>query len=114
TFLRSINCALGPLITGLRTARLRCMTIEQATKLIKSCAERMNTRYQRVVFDEWAIVCFVGKRGYLLAYTGPRREGFQRDFLNDVRCLQESLLGKKHDAGDFDFAHDGVGTGFES
>jgi hypothetical protein len=32
------------------------MTLDQATELIKSCAEQMNARYKRVVFDEWAIV----------------------------------------------------------
>src|SRR5439155_21412963 len=32
------------------------MRIREATSLIKTCAEKMNARYEKVVFDEWAIV----------------------------------------------------------
>ena len=90
------------------------MRIREATSLIKTCAEKMNARYAKVVFDEWAIVSMTGRKGRLLAYQGPRKQAFQRDFLKDAGCLRTPLLTAEHDPGDFEFAPDGVGTGFEA
>jgi len=90
------------------------MKIWEATSLIKNCTQKMNARYQRVLFDEWAIVSFAGNRGRLLAYEGPRKEGFQKDFLKDAGRLRGPLLTAGHSPGDFEFAPDGAGTGFEA
>lgn len=90
------------------------MKICEATHLIKNCTEKMNARYAKVVFDEWAIVAMTGRKGRLLAYQGPRKEGFQRDFLKDAGRLRGPLLRVQHEPGDFEFASDGVGTGFEA
>ena len=48
------------------------MRIDQATRLINTCAEQMNARYKKTVFDEWAIISLAAEKGRLLAYTGPR------------------------------------------
>src|SRR5258708_34746537 len=90
------------------------MIIDQAVKLIKSCAEQMNARYKKVVFDEWAIISLVEHKGRLLAYIGPRKAGFQNNFLADAGSLRAGLLGGETNIGDFEFARHGVGTGFES
>jgi hypothetical protein len=90
------------------------MTTQEAAELIANCAQRMNARYGKVLFDEWALVRFADNRGYLLAYTGPRKEAFQKGFLNDAGCLRASLVAGRHPAGHFEFAHDGSGFGFES
>ena len=90
------------------------MKLEQATKLIKSCAEEMDSRYKKVVFDEWAIISLVDNKGLLLAYIGPRKEGFQKDFLTDAGSLRAGLLARQHGVGDFEFARHGVGLAFES
>jgi hypothetical protein len=90
------------------------MTLDESTKLIKSCAEQMNARYEKVVFDEWAILSLAERKGHLLAYIGPRREGFQKNFLTDVGALREGLLSKDYSVGDFEFARHGVGPAFES
>ena len=90
------------------------MTLDQATKLIESCAEQMNARYKNVVFDEWAVVSLAGHKGRLLAYIGPRKEGFQENFLTDVGTLREGLLSREYNVGDFEFARHGVGPAFES
>lgn len=90
------------------------MTVDEATNLITLCAEKMNAQYESVVFDEWAVVCFAENRGYLLAYAGPRKEGFQKEFLRDAGRLRPSLFGRNHSPGDFEFTYDGIGTGFES
>ena len=90
------------------------MTIDHAVKLIQSCAEHMNARYQKVVFDEWAVVSLAEQKGHLLTYLGPRKEGFQQNFLADAGPLRAGLLAQQYTVGDFEFARHGVGTGFES
>jgi hypothetical protein len=90
------------------------MTLEQITSQINLCAEKMNARYGKVVFDEWAIVSLADHKGRLLAYIGPRKEGFQKNFLTDAGSLRTGLLAANYTPGDFEFARQEVGTGFES
>ena len=90
------------------------MTLDQATNLIQTCAEQMNARYKKVVFDEWAIISLAEHKGRLLSYIGPRKAGFQQNFLTDAGPLRAGLLTQKSNPGEFDFARHGVGTGFES
>jgi hypothetical protein len=90
------------------------MTLEQATTLIGSCAERMNDLYQKVVFDEWAIVSLVQHKAKILAYLGPRKDDFQKNFATDVQDLRADLLSRRHSIGDFEFTRHGVGTKLEA
>ena len=90
------------------------MTLEQATKLIGSCAERMNDLYQKVVFDEWAIVSLVQHKAKILAYLGPRKDDFQKNFATDVQDLRADLLSRRHSIGDFEFSRHGFGTKLEA
>jgi hypothetical protein len=90
------------------------MTLNQATKLIKLCAEQMEAWYKRAVFDEWGVISLTGRKGRVLAYIGPRREGFQKNFISDAAALREGLLNPKYSVGDFEFARHGVGSAFES
>ena len=90
------------------------MTLEQAANLIGGCAERMNDLYQKVVFDEWAIVSLVQHKAKILAYLGPRKDDFQKNFSTDVRDLRADLLSSRHSVGDFEFSRHGVGTKLEA
>lgn len=90
------------------------MTIDQAKKLIIGCARQMDARYKKRVFDEWAIISLADNKGRLLAYIGPRKAGFQKNFLADAGSLRAGLLAQETNVGDFEFARHGVGTGFES
>jgi len=90
------------------------MTLEQAKKLIKICAEQMHARYGKPVFDEWAIVSLAEHKGRVLAYIGPRKDGFKKNFLADAGSLRTGLMNAEYEIGDFEFARYGVGTGFES
>jgi hypothetical protein len=90
------------------------MTLDQANKQIATCAEQMNARYKKTVFDEWAIISLEERQGHLLSYVGPRKAGFQKNFLTDAGPLRAGMLTRNYDAGDFEFARHGVGTGFES
>jgi len=90
------------------------MTLEEATNLIGGCAERMNDLYQKVVFDEWAIVSLIQHKARILAYLGPRKDDFQKNFATDVLDLRADLLSRRHSIGDFEFARHGVGTKLEA
>ncbi|MCX6926827.1 MAG: hypothetical protein NT154_27025 [Verrucomicrobia bacterium] len=90
------------------------MRLDAAIELIKTCAEQMNARYKKTVFDEWAVIWLGDHKGRVLAYIGPRKEGFQKNFLTDVGGLREGLLNTEYNVGDFEFARQGVGSAFES
>ena len=90
------------------------MTLEKATTLIGDCAKRMNDLYQKVVFDEWAIVSLIQHKAKILAYIGPRKDDFQKNFATDVQDLRADLLSRRHSIGDFEFARHGVGTKLEA
>ena len=90
------------------------MTLEEATNLIGRCAARMNDLYQKVVFDEWAIVTLIQHKAKILAYLGPRKDDFQKNFATDVQDLRADLLSRRHSIGDFEFARHGVGTKLEA
>jgi len=112
---RKLPCAVAPVLLCLvGFFQPHCMTLEHANELIKSCAAQMNERYKKVVFDEWAIVSLVGNKGRLLSYFGPRKAGFQENFLADAGPLRSGLLTREYQEGDFEFARHGIGTGFES
>ena len=74
----------------------------------------MDARYQKTVFDEWAIISLADHKGHLLAYIGPRKEGFQKNFLADAGPLRAGLLKEDQNVGDFEFSRHGVGLAFES
>src|SRR5437868_5841814 len=90
------------------------MTLDEAAKQIQSCAQKMNDRYGRVVFDEWAIVSLAKQKARILSYSGPRNDDFLRSFADDLGTLRAELLDPKYTVGDFEFARHGVGTGFEA
>jgi hypothetical protein len=90
------------------------MTLEDVTSWIKSCAGQMDARYGKTVFDEWAVVSLAGSQPRVLAYTGPRREDFLKNFARDLGSLREELRDASYGVGDFAFARHGVGTGFEA
>ncbi len=90
------------------------MTLDQAKNLITSCAQEMDARYARSVFDEWAIVHLADNRGVVLHYSGPRREGFKENFGQDARSLRAGLQNPKFGVGDFEFSRHAVGSAFES
>src|SRR5204863_1606281 len=86
------------------------MTLDEANKLIRSCAERMNELYGKVVFDEWAMVSLLQHGARILAYDGARKEDFQKNFASDVQDLRAELLSNRHHLGDFEVARHGFGT----
>src|SRR5690242_7268165 len=90
------------------------MTLDDISAKIRTCAEKMNSRYGGVVFDEWVVVSLDHNRARILYYTGPRNDEFLKNFVNDLGPLRTALLNAAYGPGDFEFARHGVGTGIES
>ena len=97
-----------------RKTQIMIMTLEQSKKLIKGCADQMNSRYHGVVFDEWAVVSLTDKKSRILNYMGPRNDDFLKNFVSDLGTLRTKLLNPDHVAGDFEFSRHGVGTMHEA
>ena len=68
-------------------------TRDQAKTLISACARQMDAQYQKVVFDEWAIISLADQKGRLLAYIGPRKAGFQKEFSRRRRLASHKPAG---------------------
>ena len=90
------------------------MTLDEANKQIAACAQQMNDRYGRVVFDEWAIISLARHQARILSYSGPRNDDFLKNFANDLGALRASLMNAEGHVGDFEFARHGTGTGYEA
>ena len=90
------------------------MTLDEAKNFIRTCANQMNLRYGRAVFDEWAVVSLAENKARVLAYIGPRNDDFLRNFVHDLGALRAELHDASYGVGDFAFARHGVGTSFEA
>jgi len=90
------------------------MTLDEASFLIRACVDQMNARYTKTVFDEWAVVSLNDKPGRILAYTGPRKDDFQKNFASDLDALREELSSREFGVGDFEFARHAGGTHFDA
>jgi hypothetical protein len=90
------------------------MTLEEVTKQIQLCAQKMNDLYGRVVFDEWVVLSLAHHKARILFYAGPRNDDFLKNFASDLGSLRAELVNSKYNVGDFEFARYGTGTGFEA
>jgi hypothetical protein len=90
------------------------MTLDEATKQIRKCGQKMNDLYGKVVFDEWVVISLAQHKARILFYVGPRNDDFLKNFAEDLGALRAELLDSKYTIGDFEFARHGTGTGFEA
>jgi len=93
------------------------MTLDEATRLIASTADAMSRAYGRTVFDEFAIVARVGAKIFLVWYSGPRKETFQKTFHQDTAALRAEAQAwgtDRYHVGDFEFTPQGAGAQSEA
>src|SRR6202000_179784 len=90
------------------------MTLEEATKQIRLCGQKMNELYGKVVFDEWVVISLAQHKARILFYVGPRNDDFLKNFASDLGSLRAELLDGRYTTGDFEFSRHGIGTGFEA
>jgi hypothetical protein len=90
------------------------MNVEAASSLITTQLSRMAAQYGRPVFDEWALLAVGASGARVLAYTGPRGEGFSKTFVDDTAPLRRATAAKQYAVGDFDFALEAAGPHFDA
>jgi hypothetical protein len=86
------------------------MNLQDARVAIISALDRMNALYTQPVFDEWVLVSLQPGRGAILAYSGPRADGYKKSFTADVQPLSREMAGQKLAVGDFVFVHTATGS----
>ncbi|MDD2764602.1 MAG: hypothetical protein PHE83_11570 [Opitutaceae bacterium] len=89
------------------------MKLDTARSLVTAAFGRMNALYQKTVFDEWVVVSLQADRGGILAYHGPRVDGFRKQFVDDIGPLRAEMTGKHFAVGDFEFAPEATGTRYD-
>jgi hypothetical protein len=91
------------------------MNLNSAVARIQKSFNKMNTAYQRTVFDEVAIVDLDAKELKLRYYDGPREEGFIKEFANDSVSLRKELnASHTNSPGEFSFTREGDGFGIDA
>ena len=90
------------------------MKLVDARAAITSALSRMNALYQKPVFDEWILFKLSSEQNVILGYEGPRAESYQQKFREDIIPLSAELNQRQLAVGDFAFAQDAKGTGFDA
>lgn len=74
----------------------------------------MRACYLQPVFDEWAILSLPAKTGGVVAYQGPRPDGFRRNLPDDAEPLRKITAGKDFTEGDIEFVPDAADTRYDA
>jgi len=90
------------------------MDLETARRNIQATFERMRAAYRQPVFDEWAILAVPAAGGGVVAYAGPRPEGFKTNLARDAEPLRAAAAGKKFTEGDIEFVADAKDTHYDA
>jgi hypothetical protein len=90
------------------------MKLVDARFAITSALGRMNALYQQTVFDEWILFKLSSEQSVILGYEGPRADSYQKTFREDIIPLSMELNQRQMSVGDFAFAQDAKGTGFDA
>jgi hypothetical protein len=90
------------------------MNLDTARSTVIAALGRMNSLYNKPVFDEWVLVKLASEQGAILAYAGPRAETYQKKFKEDIVPLRAELESRHMAVGDFAFVADAAGTRFDA
>ncbi len=93
------------------------MKLTQATQIIRQSRQAMNQAFKRPLFDELCILREERGKTFLEWYEGPRESDFIARFHQDTAALKEEARSKhflRYLVGDFEFTHEGDGTGYEA
>jgi len=104
----------NPLVTLPPLANTRSMNLVDAKSTVVFALGRMNTAYNKVLFDEWVLVKVAKEEGAILSYEGPRRDGYQKRFKTDIAPLRVEMDGRNMAVGDFEFAPHAPGSFFDA
>ncbi len=71
------------------------MTLDEVKSFIRTCANQMNSRYGRAVFDEWAVVSLAENKARVLVYYGPRNDDFLKNFVKGSGRVARGAGGRE-------------------
>ncbi len=103
-------------MTRMVSDEMAAMNLETARKLVAQCREKMDTAYQKPVFDEWVVVSFAPAPALadILAYEGPRAETYKKSLHADSAPLAREMQDHAYEIGDFEFVGDARGSHFDA
>ncbi|MBI2498145.1 MAG: hypothetical protein HYV75_09655 [Opitutae bacterium] len=78
------------------------MNLDTARSAVIAALGRMDSLFNKPVFDEWVLVKLASESGAILAYSGPRAETYQKGFKDDIVLLRAEPEERKPGVGDFD------------
>lgn len=90
------------------------MNLADARSAVVQAFQRMNALYQKPLFDEWVLVKLAAEEGAILAYDGPRKDTYQRQFKSDIAPLKSEMLQRHMMVGDFEFSQAAEGSRFDA
>lgn len=90
------------------------MTLSSAEALVFRYLTRMNTLYLRPFFDEWALLGIAPAGPSIRFYHGPRAEGFRARLVVDSTALRAVMDRRVYETGDFEFAQNAAGEGYDA
>ncbi|MDI1318648.1 MAG: hypothetical protein PSW75_00445 [bacterium] len=90
------------------------MNLDTARTTVIAALGRMDSLYNKPVFDEWVLFKLAKEQGVILAYSGPRTDSYQKKFRDDIVPLRAEIAQRKLAVGDFAFVDNAEGTGFDA
>jgi hypothetical protein len=90
------------------------MDLETARRHVQNAVDRMRAIYLKPVFDEWAILAIPAKTGGVVAYQGPRPDGFRKNLADDAEPLRARAAGREFSEGDIEFVPDAADTRYDA
>lgn len=90
------------------------MDLKTAESLVQSYLKRIDAIYLRKLFDEWALLSLSPTGEKTVVYQGPRRDAFAAQLGQDTRQLRAAMNQKTYQVGDFEFALEAQGPGYDA
>ena len=90
------------------------MNLDSARKLVAECRGKMDTAYQKPVFDEWVVISFASAPVQVLSYDGPRAENYKKTLHADSAPIAREMQDRSYSIGDFEFADEARGARFDA
>jgi len=90
------------------------MNLSVAENVVHSHLRQIDGVYLRPLFDEWAILGLGTAGTTLISYRGTRAETYRARLPEDSRPLREAMARKHYEVGDFEFAVEAHGSGYDA
>ncbi|MFO1447119.1 MAG: hypothetical protein U1F61_02985 [Opitutaceae bacterium] len=90
------------------------MNLATAESLVRSQLQRIDTVYLRPLFDEWAILSVAASGVTLITYQGKRADTYRERLPQDSAPLRAAMARRSYAVGDFEFALEAAGTGYDA